>query len=148
MSETLLSALIICLAHDGYRRAGFGFTKGENLIEGVCEDAIEIMHADPFLKIREVDGKAFSEADGEEQAIDVSEIPEHLLPIVQAMLLVHKEQTLKLNAKGVPDIAELEKAIKWPEGCETKLTAALRDEAWVAASDFIAIDDSADEGDA
>ena len=148
MSEKLLSILIICLAHDGYRRAGFGFTKGENTIEGVSEDAIEIIHADPYLKIREVNGEAYGEANGEEQAIDVSEIPEHLLPIVQAMLLGHKEQTLKLNAKGVPDIAELEKAIKWPEGCETKLTAALRDEAWVVASDFVAIDDSANEGDA
>lgn len=140
--------LVICLAHDGYRRAGFGFTKGENTVEGVSEEAAEIIHNDPYLKIREVNGEAYGEANGEEQAIDVSEIPEHLLPIVQAMLLGHKEQTLKLNANGAPDIAELEKAIKWPEGCETKLTAALRDEAWVAASDFIAIDDSADEGDA
>ena len=148
MSEKLLSILIICLAHDGYRRAGFGFTKGENTIEGVSEDAIEIIHADPYLKIREVNGEAYGEANGEEQAIDVSEIPEHLLPIVQAMLLGHKEQTLKLNAKGVPDIAELEKAIKWPEGCETKLTAALRDEAWAVASDLIAVDDSENEGDA
>lgn len=148
MNEKLLSIMIICLAHDGYRRAGFGFTKGENTIEGVSKEAAEIIHNDPYLKIREVNGEAYGEANGEEQAIDVSEIPEHLLPIVQAMLLGHKEQTLKLNAKGVPDIAELEKAIKWPGGGETKLTAALRDEAWVAASDFIAIDDSENEGDA
>tara|TARA_B110000211_G_scaffold15953_1_gene16690 strand:+ start:20302 stop:20748 length:447 start_codon:yes stop_codon:yes gene_type:complete len=148
MSEKLLSALIICLAHDGYRRAGFAFNKGENLIEGVSEEAVEVINSDPFLTVREVDGEAYGEANSEEQTIDVSEIPEHLLPIVQTMLLGHKEQTLKLNAKGVPDIAELEKTIKWPDGCKTKLTAALRDEAWVAASDFIAVDDSENEGDA
>lgn len=149
MSETLrLNLLVISIAAAGYRRAGFAFNKGENLIEGVSEEAVEVINSDPFLTVREVDGEAYGEANGEEQAIDVSEMREHLVPIVQAMLLGHKEKTLKLNAKRVPDIAELEKAIKWPDGCETKLTAALRDEAWVAASDFIAIDDSANEGDA
>ena len=137
----LYSLLVISIGAAGYRRAGFGFTKGENLIEGVSDEAAEIIHNDPFLTVREVNGEDYGDAKGEEGTaqIDLSEVPENIRCIIQAMLHGHQEKTLKLNAKGAPDIAELEKEIKWPEGDETKLTAALRDEAWAIAEDMISI---------
>lgn len=146
--EILYSLLVISIGATGYRRAGFGFTKGENLIEGVSDEAAEIIHNDPFLTVREVNGEDYSDAKGEGTShVDLSEVPENIRCIIQAMLHGHQEKTLKLNAKGDPDIAELEKAIKWPEGDETKLTAALRDEAWAIAEGLISSDlVSSDEG--
>lgn len=145
----LYSLLVISIGAAGYRRAGFGFTKGENHIEGVSQEAGDVINNDPFLTVREVNGESYSEVNGEEAAqIDLSEVPENLLPIIQAMLHGHQEKTLKLNAKKVPDIAELEEAIKWTEGSETKLTAALRDEAWAIAEDLLSSDEASSEEDA
>ncbi len=49
--DTNTSAKVINLAHDGYRRAGVAFTKGENLLSKLDKAQLAQIEADPRLKL-------------------------------------------------------------------------------------------------
>ncbi|WP_065204251.1 HI1506-related protein [Shewanella woodyi] len=52
-TNTLRLAVITCFAHNGYRRAGIGFCKGENKFnaDDFSESQLEQLNGDPRLKL-------------------------------------------------------------------------------------------------
>lgn len=46
-----LNLAVINTAHDGYRRAGYKLTRGENLLENVDPDKFDLLDGDPRLVV-------------------------------------------------------------------------------------------------
>lgn len=68
-NSTLRLAVITCLAHHGYRRAGIGFCKGENKFpaEDISETQLAQFEADPRLNV------SFKDMDPQAEKVSLDE---------------------------------------------------------------------------
>lgn len=145
--STLYIAIVTCMAHSGYRRANIGFEKGENTIEGVTADQLEIIDQDERLKIveakevdepkadnakkekapkdKKADAFVLPEAPAEIVTIDIDEA---LAPIVKAIHEAHVAATLELTAKNVPNLKSI--AVNDAENNKVNITAEELKAAW------------------
>jgi hypothetical protein len=163
---TLIIALVIA-PKDRYRRAGFGFMKGENRLE-VTEEQLAILQADPRLKVTVIEetkpeappakvetkvestppeGETSDDTDTggspDDASLDITGIAPEVGSWVAVIHECVKDGSLKTTGSGVPDIKALEAAVEEPAG--VKLTAEMRDAAW---AEYQRLTETAAESDA
>lgn len=139
---------VVCAAHDGYRRGGVRFNKGENTVDTgpLSEEQLEQIENDPLLIVGEyAEGRSLEEPAALSQLLPEQAGEGHAqqgtlvsgtLPgdlalqdvqlLEQAFLKLEPDNKDHFNAKDLPNIAVLEKLLG------RKVSAAERDEAWAA----------------
>lgn len=128
MSKTILAQIIvICLAHDGYRRAGIEFKKGENLIETdqLSDAQLGQIKADARLNI--VDAKETpaetDPAKNSQGTVDPNSLD--LTKFSQAVAQLEKDSESDFTKDGKPQLNAL-------EFYGVKVKSKERDELWKA----------------
>lgn len=118
-------------AHSGYRRAGFAFTKGDNVVEGATDAQILAITNDKRLVLQNAD-KAKPDAkvdvvgadnqlrEGVEEDANQG-TAESLAEVINTLQV---DGLLELTKSGKPEIAQLEAA------SQTQVSAVERDAAW------------------
>ncbi|MCH4295572.1 HI1506-related protein [Shewanella sp. 3B26] len=127
-----LAVLIaVCLAHDGYRRAGLSFKRGENKLdpESLSEDQVAALEADPriLLELRSPDGEpvpqsALVSAPG---SLDTAN-GDKALSFAEAVATLEPDNREHFTSGGKPQLEVLGKLMG------KTLTAAERDAQWLA----------------
>lgn len=139
---------VVCAAHDGYRRGGVRFNKGENTVDTgpLSKEQLQQIGNDPLLVVGEyAEGCSLEdvatlaqqlpeqagEGHAQQGALVSGALPgdlalQDVLTLEQAFLQLEPDNKDHFNAKGLPNIAVLENLLG------RKVTAAERDEAWAA----------------
>ena len=141
--STLIAAIAMVAAHDGYRRAGIDLVKGENKLE-VTEAQFAQLDADPRITVQHVTESKSSTSQSTGGAkkeptkvtfdaeapdeLDLSKFePEGLAHYVAAVHAQHKAGKLELNADGKPNVGDLAVEV---DGKTVKPSATDRDAVW------------------
>lgn len=109
MSKVIALLTIICGAAVGYRRAGFELVPGENTLEDVTKEQLEMLNSDPCITVVGEQG----EKAGEESGLD----PLQLVDLIQGL---DKDNAELWTADNKP------KASNFPKG----VSAEERELAW------------------
>lgn len=113
MSNVIALLTVICTAAVGFRRAGFELTPGENTLENVSSEQLEMLESDPCITV--VDTEASSGAINS----DASKTPS-ITDLVEIIESLNKDNPGLWTSDNKP------KASNFPRS----VTAEQREEAW------------------
>lgn len=146
--DTNTSIKIINLAHDGYRRAGLAFTKGENVLLNLDKAQLAQIEVDPRLKLLSKDGGSALADDSQTPSGAVDDMasaaalapntaPAALTPVkstneqdmaqvFEVIASLEPDNKAHFTTNGKPQASELEKRLN------RSVSASERDAIWLA----------------